>query len=103
MDGQVYYLTLVTQRLCLTCLTFTHPATCRCKSMRKTVEWIFGILKKRFHILKMPLLGEDIEEIDNKLFSCFIMHNMDLTDKSRMDLCHMEDDWYDHAPDDNRE
>ncbi len=80
MDGQVYYLTLITQRWCLTCLTFTHAATCRCESVRKVVEWIFGILKKRFHILKMTL-----------------------TDKSRMDLCHMEDDWYDHTPDDNRE
>ncbi len=43
------------------------------------------MLKKRFRILKLSLLGGDIEEIENMLFSCSIMHNMNLTDKGRMD------------------
>ncbi len=44
------------------------------------------MLKKRFRILKLSLLGGDIEEIENMLFSCFIMHNMNLTDKDRWTL-----------------
>ncbi len=70
----------------------THTTTCRCESVRKTVERVFGMLKKRFHILKLPFLGGDIEEIENMLFSCIIMHNMNLTDKGRMDLGHMAGD-----------
>jgi hypothetical protein len=59
--------------------------TYRCESVRKVVERVFGMLKKRFRILKLSLLGGDIEEIENMLFSCSIMHNMNLTDKGRMD------------------
>ncbi len=103
MDGQEYYLTLTTLRLCWTCHTLTHTVTYRCESVRKAVERVFGMLKKRFHILKLSLVGGDIEEIENMLFSCFIMHNMNLTDKGRMDLGHMTGDWCDHAPDTNRE
>lgn len=70
--------------------------------MRKAVERVFGMLKKRFRILKLPLTGGDIQEIESMLFSCFIMHNMNLKDKARMDLGHMEGDWCDHAPGANR-
>ena len=70
--------------------------------MRKAVERVFGMLKKRFRILKLPLTGGDIQEIESMLFSCFIMHNMNLKYKARMDLGHMEGDWCDHAPDTNR-
>jgi hypothetical protein len=38
------------------------------------------MLKKRFRVLKLPLLGGDVEEIEDMLFSCFIMHNMLLRD-----------------------
>ncbi len=102
MDGQVYYHTLATERLYWTCHTLTHTSTCRFESVRKTVERVFGMLKKSFHILKLSLLGGDIEEIENMLFSCFMMHNMNLTDKGRMDLGHMAGDWCDHAPGVNR-
>ena len=48
----------------------------RCESVRKAVERVFGILKKRFRVLKLPLMGGDVEEVEDMLFSCFIMHNM---------------------------
>ncbi len=76
--------------------------TSRCESVRKAVERVFGMLKKRFRILKLPLTGDDIEEIEDMLFSCFIMHNMNMKDKGRMDLGHMQGDWCDHAPGANR-
>jgi hypothetical protein len=63
--------------------------------VRKAVERVFGILNKRFRVLKLPLMGGDVEEIEDMLFSCFIMHNMLLRDKNRMDLGHMEGDWID--------
>jgi len=66
--------------------------------VRKAVERVFGILKKRFRVLKLPLMGGDVEEIEDMLFSCFIMHNMLLRDKNRMDLGHMEGDWIDRPP-----
>ncbi len=79
-----------------------HTVTTRCESVRTAVERVFGMLKKRFRILKLPLTGGDFQEIESMLFSCFIMHNMNLKDKARMDLGHMEDDWCDHAPVANR-
>ena len=66
---------------------------CRCESVRKVVERVFGILKKRFRILKLPMLGRDINQIEDKLFSCCILHNMIMQDKGRMDMGHMEEDW----------
>ncbi len=52
---------------------------------------------------QVAFVGGDIEEIENMLFSCFIMHNRNLTDKDKMDLGHMTDDWCDHDPGVNRE
>jgi hypothetical protein len=72
--------------------------TVRCESVRKAVERVFGMLKKRFRVLKLPLMGNNVEEIEDMLFSCFIMHNMSLKDKDRMDLGHMEGDWVDRPP-----
>ena len=102
MDRQVYMLPLATKCLCLTSHILRHTVTSRCESVRKAVERVFGMLKKRFRILKLPLTGGDIGEIEDMLFSCFIMHNMNMKDKGRMDLGHMEGDWCDHAPGANR-
>ncbi len=66
--------------------------------MRKAVERVFGMLKKRFRVLKLPLMGNNVDEIEDMLFSCCIMHNMSLKDKDRMDLGHMESDWVDRPP-----
>ena len=55
---------------------WTHACFCRCESVRKSVERVFGMLKKRFHILKLSFLVRDINEIEDKLFSCLIMNNM---------------------------
>ena len=79
-------------------ILWTHACFCRCESVRKVVERVFGMLKKRFRILKLPMLGRDINEIEDKLFSCFILHNMIMQDKGRMDMGHMHEDWCDHAP-----
>ena len=79
-------------------ILWTHACFCRCESVRKVVERVFGMFKKRFRILKLPMLGRDINEIEDKLFSCFILHNMIMQDKGRMDMGHMHEDWCDHAP-----
>ena len=44
--------------------------------MRKDAECTFGILKKRWHILKNHLLIRKKAHIDNIVFTCAILHNM---------------------------
>ena len=48
----------------------------RLESVRKDVECFFGSVKGRFRILKLPLLFEDKEVIDNVWFTCCILHNL---------------------------
>jgi hypothetical protein len=71
----------------------------RCESARKIVERVFGMLKKRFRYLKLPLLTQNITDIDNIIRSCFIMHNMNILDQGRFDLGHLHNDWMDRDPD----
>ena len=54
--------------------------------MRKDIERVFGMLKKRFRILKIPLPCHNIFQITDILHSCCILHNMILEDKDRIDL-----------------
>jgi Plant transposon protein len=67
---------------CLQCpLKFTTDDWARLwskfvESIRKDVECTFGILKGRFRILKMRLLIQDKEKIDNVFFSCCVLHNI---------------------------
>ncbi len=44
--------------------------------MRKDAECTFGILKKRWLILKNHMLLHAKEKIDNIVFTCAILHNM---------------------------
>lgn len=37
------------------CKRLVPCAVCRCESVRKAIERVFGMLKKRFRILKIPL------------------------------------------------
>ena len=67
--------------------------------MRKAIERVFGILKKRFRILKIPLPCFDIMQVLDVMHSCFILHNMILEDKDRLNLGHLVDDWCDKGPD----
>ena len=61
------------------------------ESIRKDVECVFGILKKRFQILKFSSRFHDMETIGKVFRTCCILHNMlhehdgydDHTDPSR--------------------
>ena len=46
------------------------------ESIRKDVECSFGILKKRFQLLKVGINWHKKTDIDNAVFSCVILHNM---------------------------
>ena len=47
-----------------------------CESMRKDIECTFGILKKRFLILKNPIRLRSIKSITNVFHCCCLLHNM---------------------------
>ena len=46
------------------------------ESIRKDVECSFGILKKRFQLLKIGINWHKKTDIDNAVFSCVTLHNM---------------------------
>ena len=46
------------------------------ESVRKDVECSFGILKKRYQILKNAITWHKKSQIDNAVYSCVILHNM---------------------------
>ncbi|CAN0415305.1 unnamed protein product, partial [Pylaiella littoralis] len=46
------------------------------ESVRKDVECFLGILKGRFGILKLGILFQSLEDIDNMFFTCCTLHNM---------------------------
>ena len=48
----------------------------RMESVRKDIEDIFGVLKGRFRVLKLPILLHKKEQIDNMVFTCIGLHNM---------------------------
>jgi hypothetical protein len=56
------------------------------ESTRKDVERAFGILKGRFRCLKLPIVFQKREYIDNIMFTCIILHNMILTSDGRDQL-----------------
>ena len=71
----------------------------RCESVRKAIERVFGILKKRFRILKIPLPCYNLLQVVDIVHSCCILHNMILEDKDRINIGHLVDDWIDKGPD----
>ena len=46
------------------------------ESMQKDIECTFGILKKRFNILKVGTCGCKVESCDNIFLTCCVLHNM---------------------------
>jgi len=46
------------------------------ESKRKDAERVFGVLKKRFRILKVPLLFQDTTFIEHIFMTCVVVHNM---------------------------
>jgi hypothetical protein len=60
--------------------------------VRKAIERVFGILKKRFRILKIPLPCRDVKLVDDIVHCCCILHNMMLMDKGRMNIGHLQGD-----------
>ena len=52
-----------------------------CESVRKDIECVFGILKKKFRILNVPQLEHDPSKIDRLVHVCSILHNMVLHHK----------------------
>ena len=48
----------------------------RCESIRKDAERCFGILKKRWRILRLPFLLHSAKEIDPIFKVCCVLHNM---------------------------
>ena len=46
------------------------------ESVRKDIECIFGVIKGRFRVLKLPILFHKKIEIDNLFFTCVGLHNM---------------------------
>ena len=51
--------------------------TYRCESVRKSVERVFGMIKKSFQVIQLSMLVTDIEDtIEDIIHSCFILHNI---------------------------
>lgn len=44
------------------------------ESVRKDVECFFGILKRRFRTLKLGIIFQDEDDINNMFFTCCILH-----------------------------
>jgi hypothetical protein len=55
---------------------FEAKWTKRIESVRKDVECTFGILKRRFRILKVPMPYRTKEDVDNIMFTCCVLHNI---------------------------
>jgi hypothetical protein len=62
------------------------------ESVRKDIEDVFGILKGRFRILKLPLMFHKKEEIDNVVHCAVALHNM-LRDWDGLSVWEREADW----------
>jgi hypothetical protein len=80
-------------------LTHVCCAMGRCESARKDVEHVFGMLKKRFRFLKLPIIMNNIKDIEHMIHACFILHNMNIEDQGRFDLGHLHNDWIDKGSD----
>ena len=48
----------------------------RVESVRKDVECIFGVMKKRFLILKHPVRFHDAQQVERVFVTCAVIHNL---------------------------
>ena len=62
-------------------------------SVRKDVECAFGILKKRFRMLRLPFLVRDAIDIEKIFKTCMIIHNMLLIDDGLNSIGDLDGDW----------
>ncbi len=53
------------------------------ESVRKDVECTFGIMKRRFRVLKVPMPYFAKEHVDNIMFTCCVLHNILLDHNAR--------------------
>ena len=68
----------------------------RCESARKQVECVFGSMKTRFRILKLPMLynrGEPISKIDHIFRTCCIFHNLLMSHNDYNTIGEREEDY----------
>ena len=65
----------------------------RLESTRKDSERVFGILKKRFRILRLPFLQTNREQIDHIFMMCCALHNMILRFDGRDGMGEEDADW----------
>jgi hypothetical protein len=72
--------------------TDMHAWSSHVESLRKDVECTFGILKKRFMILKHAVRFHDIENLEHIFRTCCIFHNILLTHDWRDDWESLLDD-----------
>ena len=73
----------------------------RLESIRKNVECTFGILKKRFAILKFPMQYSTRDKLDNVFHVCCIFHNMLLEYDGLHDSFHDVVNWSYYENDDD--
>jgi len=62
-------------------------------SVRKDVECAFGILKKRFRILRLPFLVRDGTDMEKIFKTCMIIHNMLLVEDGLDSIGDLDGDW----------
>lgn len=65
----------------------------RCESVRKDVERVFGILKQRFRVLRVPNMLQSDAKLSLVFKCCCILHNMLLTHDGFSDIGQLELDW----------
>ncbi len=63
------------------------------ESIRKDSEDVFGILKKRFRVLRLPFLLPNEQDIDNTFRVCCMLHNMSLDERGFNDIGNKSTDW----------
>ena len=66
-------------------LVAATPHSSTLESVRKDVECRFGILKKRWKILKYGIRFEEIEVVERVFVVCCILHNMILSEMETRD------------------
>lgn len=65
----------------------------RCESVRKNVEDLFGIMKKRHRILRLPFLLTTEKGITDTFKTCCVLHNMLLAHTGQLDVGLQATDW----------
>ena len=69
------------------------PFNNRLGSVRKDIEDTFGIMKKRFRILRLPFLYKPAQRVGSVFKACAILHNMLLDYDQLDDIGQDEEHW----------